>query len=80
MIKSFQGGGAPYSKLINIKFIKAQDDRNEHFESIFPKGKELYGLLKLCLLKEISSKLTQDQIKQFPDILSYIIQILKMDI
>lgn len=75
--KKFSRRRGPYSKLINIKFIKAQDDRNEHFESIFPKGKELYGLLKLCLLKEISSKLTQAQIKQFPDLLSYIIQILK---
>ena len=38
---------------------------------------ELYGLLKLCLLKEISSKLNDWQINNLPDIISYIMQILK---
>ena len=33
--------------------------------------------MKLCLLKEISSKLKEFQIKQLPEMLSYIIQILK---
>ena len=36
---------------------------------------ELYGLLKFCLLKEISSNLSDDQIKKLPKLLSYIMQI-----
>ena len=77
MIHSFTGGGPSYSKEINIKFIRAQNNQNISFESIFPKGEELYGLLKLCLLKEIASKYNDENIKQLPDLLSYIIQILK---
>ena len=46
---------------------------------MFQKGEDLYGLLKLCLLKEISSKYQEEQIKKLPDLLSYIIQILKND-
>ena len=71
------GGGASYSKEINIKFIKSQNNMNILLESIFTKGEELCGLLKLCLLKEIASKYSDDQIKKLPDILSYIIRILK---
>ena len=37
----------------------------------------MYGLLKVCLMKEISSKLENEQIKQLPEFLSYIVQILK---
>lgn len=72
-----EGGGSSYSKEINIKFIRNQNNKNISFESIFPKGEELYGLLKLCLLKEIASKYNDENIKQLPDLLSYIIQILK---
>ena len=71
------GGGPNYSKEINIKFIKAQSNSNISLESLFPKGKELCGLLKLCLLKEIASKYNDELIKYLPDFLSYIIQILK---
>ena len=38
---------------------------------------KLYGLLKLCLLKEISAKLGDDEIRNLPELLSYIMQILK---
>ena len=66
------GGGPSYSKEINIKFIRNQNNKNISFESIFPKGEELYGLLK-----EIASKYNDENIEQLPDLLSYIIQILK---
>ena len=68
--KNFGGG---YSKEINIKFIKEP-------KNILPfnqKEEEIFGLLKLCLLKEISSKFTKEQIKQLPNLLSYIITVLK---
>ena len=61
-----------YYKEINIKFIKSQNETGKS-----KKKAELYGLLKLCLLKEISSKFENDVIKQLPEILSYIMQILK---
>ena len=77
MISSPVGGGDDYMKEINIKFIKAQNTKNKFYISIFLKDRELHGLLKLCLLKEISSKLNNEQIKQLPDIVSYIVQILK---
>ena len=71
-------GGCIYSKEINIKFIKDQYDTNKSYASIFiQENEELYGLLKLCLLKEISNKLTIEQINQLPELISYIIQILK---
>ena len=77
MLSPFSGGGGEYSKEINIKFIKGQKTINELYKSIFLKEEELYGLLKLCLLKEISSKFEEEQIRKLPDLLSYIIQILK---
>ena len=74
-------GEPHYSKEINIKFIKEQNNINKSYSSIFKfsfqKEEELYGLLKLCLLKEISSKLEDKQIKKLPDLLSYIVTILK---
>ena len=75
-----RGGGPNYSKEINIKFIKEQNNINKSYFSIFKsfqKEEELYGLLKLCLLKEISSKLGDEQIKKLPDLLSCIVTILK---
>ena len=82
------GGGPEYQKEINIKFIKAPNNENKSYFSIFnlifklgifnsPKKSEPFGLLKLCLLKEISSKLNDDEIDNLPELLSYIIQILK---
>ena len=76
-------GGAPpeYEKEINIKFIQDQNNSNESYISIFnphiKKEIELFGLLKLCFLKEISSKINDDIIKNLPELLSYIIKVLK---
>ena len=72
LVLRFRGGGPEYQKEINIKFIKSQNETGKS-----KKKAELYGLLKLCLLKEISSKFENDVIKQLPEILSYIMQILK---
>ena len=73
----FKGGGPLYSKEINIKFIKVQNNTNKLHSSIFKpffqKEEELYGLLKLCLLKELSLKFKDDKIKKFPELLSYIL-------
>ena len=80
LVKRLRGGGPSYEKEINIKFIMDPNDINKSYFSIFnffKKEIELYGLLKLCLLKEISSKLDEDEIKNLPEFLSYIIQILK---
>lgn len=41
------------------------------------KNSELYGLLKLLLLLEISSKIEYNEIEKLPYFLSYIIKILK---
>ena len=80
-IGQYKAGGG-YSKEINIKFIKSPKDTKRTYCSEFnffqKKNKEeLYGLLKLCLLKEISSKVEDDAIIQLPELLSYILQILK---
>ena len=72
LVLKCRGGGCEYEKEINIKFIKSQNETGKS-----KKKAELYGLLKLCLLKEISSKFENDVIKQLPEILSYIMQILK---
>jgi len=60
-------------KVINIKFIKQPKCNNyENYSD------SINGLLKLCLLKEISSKLNDNQIYYLqPEIIAYIIRILK---
>ena len=64
------GGILSYSKEINIKFIKQQNNIYKSYFSIFlsffQNEEELYGLLKLCLLKELSSKFEDGQIKKLP--------------
>ena len=75
-----RGGGVQIlEKEINLKFIKDQNNTNKSYISIFKKEKDknLYGLLKVCLMKEISSKLDEEQIEKLPEFLSYIVQILK---
>ena len=74
-----RGGGYALQKEINIKFIEDPNNTNKSYISIFKKEKEknLYGLLKVCLMKEISSKLDEEQIKKLPEFLSCIVQILK---
>ena len=74
------GGGYYFQKEINIKFIKDPKDINKSYFSIFCENQskeELYGLLKLCFLKEISLKLDKNQIKKLPESISYILEILK---
>ena len=66
------GGGYRYDKEINIKFIKiSKNILNASSDS------ELTGPLKLCLLKEISSKLSDEQIEKLPELIHYIMEILK---
>ena len=76
-----RGGGFYYEKEINIKFIKEEKNINKSYFSIFKSSfqneEDLYGLLKLCLLKELSSKIEDQQISKLPELLSYILRILK---
>ena len=67
-------GSAGYfiEKRIYIKFIKISNNVSEQICY-----SDLYGLLKLCLLSEISSKLDNDQLRKLPDIIYYIMKILK---
>ena len=61
LVRRLTGGGP--KKEINIKFIEDPNNTNKSYISIFKKEKEnnLYGLLKVCLMKEISSKLDKEQ-------------------
>ena len=79
LVLRLRGAGIALEKEINIKFIEDPNNTNKSYISIFKKEKEknLYGLLKVCLMKEISSKLDEEQIKKLPELLSYIVQILK---
>ena len=79
LVRLLRGAGPSLQKEINIKFIEDPNNSNKSYISIFKKEKEknLYGLLKVCLMKEISSKLDEEQIKKLPEFLSYIVQILK---
>ena len=66
-----RGAGYWYIKEINIKFIKVSKkiiNKNDN--------KEITGLLKLCLLKEISQKISGDKLKSLPDLVYYILRIL----
>ena len=82
LVLRLRGGPLPeYEKEINIKFIQDQNNSNESYISIFnPHIKneiELSGLLKLCFLKEISSKINDEKIEELPELLSYILKVLK---
>ena len=71
-----------FKKEINIKFLTIPKDMNKsyfsNFFKMFKKNKEeLYGLLKLCFLKEISLKIDKIQMKKLPEFISYILEILK---
>ena len=66
------GGGEKINMEINIQFIRISKDK------IYPSNKkQLKDLLKLCLLKEISYKLTLDKINSLPKDISWILTILK---
>ena len=69
--RGVKGGGAWYNKEINIKFIKVTKDYNNMNDN-----KEIIGLLKLCFLKEISQKISEDKLKSLPDMVFYILKIL----
>ena len=69
---NIKGAGCWLDKNINIKFIKFSKQINNNTSNY-----KLIGLLKLCLLKEISSKLNEEQIKSLPELLSLIMRILK---
>ena len=64
-------GGPWYEKIINIKFIKLSN--NYVYKNDNP---EIFGLLKLCLLKEVSQKLSNELRKKLPEIISLIMEIL----
>jgi hypothetical protein len=65
-------GGSWYNKEINIKFIKVSTNN-----CIKINNSDLFGLLKLCLLKEISSKLDRNRLEKLPDIIRYIMEVLQ---
>ena len=71
--KDIKGGGPWFDKEINIKFIKISKFYN--YQNNNP---GLIGLLKLCLLKEISQKISDDKLKLLPDFISVIIKILSI--
>ena len=64
-------GGPWYEKRIYIKFIKISKNINNKNEN-----SEILGLLKLCLLKEVSQKISLDKLKTLSDIIYYIMKIL----
>jgi len=66
------GSGGWFHKEINIEFIKIT--KNISYKNEIP---EIFGLLKLCLLKELSPKLSDKSLKKLPEIINYIIQILR---
>ena len=47
------------------------------FLSLFQKEEDLFGLLNLCLMKELSAKLEDEQIEKLPELLSHIMKLLK---
>ena len=60
-----------YDIEINIKFIKLPQQIINYNEN-----PEIVGLLKLCLLKEISQKISKNNLKNLPELIKCIIQIL----
>ena len=65
------GGGGWINKEINIKFIKL----SQNIISI-NENPEILGLLKLCLLKEVSQKIPENNLKKLPELIYFIMQIL----
>ena len=64
-------GGGWIKKEINIKFIKL----SQNIISI-NENPEIFGLLKLCLLKEVSQKIPENNLKKLPELIYFIMQIL----
>lgn len=69
--KGIKGAGYWYKKDINIKFISIS--KNENKKNI---NKQIIGLLKLCLLKEVSQKIIFDKLKVFPEMVYNVLKIL----
>ena len=65
--------GPIYSKELNIKFLEPPS-------SVIYKNnnKDIKRILKFCLLKEVSQKLTDDKLKLLPDIFNYIMKTLRI--
>ena len=59
-------------KEINIQFLKIPEKENINNSNV-----ELTSLLKLCLLKEISAKISPNQLEKLPDLDKSILEILK---
>ena len=72
-ISDINGGGTWYDKEINIRFIKVS--KNNIYKNDNP---EIIGLLKLCLLKEVSHKIPNNKLKKLPHLIYYIMKILLM--
>ena len=60
------------TKIINIQFIKQPKNTNAPNSNY-----ELTSLLKLCLLKEIAGKIQDEKLKDLPDLVKLIMEILK---
>ena len=72
-ITNLIGAGYPiYTKEINIKFLKIKN--NSFYKN---ENQDIIGILKLCLLKEVSQKLSEDKLKQLPEIYNYLMRILQ---
>ena len=64
-------GGEWYHKTINIKFIKLPKSVS------YPKYyQDIFGLLKLCLLKEISQKISDEKLKKLPELIYCIMNVI----
>ena len=70
-------GGYLLEKEINIKFIKVKKNYINRFLYQNRNKKSLYGLLNLCLLKEIALRMEYSQIDRLPIVLSSIMEVLK---
>ena len=65
------GGGGWCNKEINIKFIKLTNNYINKTDN-----PEIVGLLKLCLLKEVSQKISYEALKKLPELIYCIMEIL----
>ena len=65
------GGGPWLNKSINIKFIKSS--KNYIYQN---NNQIIFGLLKLCLLKEVSQKVSNEALKKLPELIYCIMEIL----
>ena len=70
-IKGIKGAGSWFEKEINIKFIKVS--KNILYNN---NNKDIIGLSKLCLLKEVSQIIREDKLRKLPDLVYHIMEIL----